>query len=254
MPLGRRQGRPRCSTGSAGSPARRPCRAVGAGCPRSIAVAGFATVAWLTPARRWRTWTGERVTLDRPASAGRSRGRVERRRSSRPTCPVSRSARPCCGPRRRRSPPARAAGRARAGRRRRVTVGPRRPIATLGRCPRVAAHGASPCGRRGAEGRRHRGGKRMRRDDETGTWRRSTANASAIDSGPSAARSDCRSRTSKRRRRQEFKASVLGAYERGERAISVPRLQRLARFYSVPVDQLLPGDVGPTSGSRRRPR
>jgi transcriptional regulator with XRE-family HTH domain len=38
----------------------------------------------------------------------------------------------------------------------------------------------------------------------------------------------------------EFKASVLGAYERGERAISVPRLQRLARFYAVPVDQLLP--------------
>ena len=39
---------------------------------------------------------------------------------------------------------------------------------------------------------------------------------------------------------QEFKASVLGAYERGERAISVPRLQRLAKFYNVPVDQLLP--------------
>src|SRR5204863_1678529 len=44
---------------------------------------------------------------------------------------------------------------------------------------------------------------------------------------------------------QEFKASVLGAYERGERAISVPRLQRLARFYHVPVDQLLPADEGP---------
>ena len=41
----------------------------------------------------------------------------------------------------------------------------------------------------------------------------------------------------------EFKASVLGAYERGERAISVPRLQRLAEFYNVPVDQLLPRDV-----------
>ncbi len=41
---------------------------------------------------------------------------------------------------------------------------------------------------------------------------------------------------------QEFKASVLGAYERGERAISVPRLQRLAQFYEVPVDQLLPED------------
>jgi transcriptional regulator with XRE-family HTH domain len=40
---------------------------------------------------------------------------------------------------------------------------------------------------------------------------------------------------------QEFKASVLGAYERGERAISVPRLARLAAFYKVPVDQLLPG-------------
>ena len=42
---------------------------------------------------------------------------------------------------------------------------------------------------------------------------------------------------------QEFKASVLGAYERGERAISVPRLQRLAASYNVPVDQLLPQDV-----------
>jgi transcriptional regulator with XRE-family HTH domain len=45
---------------------------------------------------------------------------------------------------------------------------------------------------------------------------------------------------------QEFKASVLGAYERGERAISVPRLQRLARFYTVPVDQLLPREEGET--------
>lgn len=40
----------------------------------------------------------------------------------------------------------------------------------------------------------------------------------------------------------EFKASVLGAYERGERAISVPRLERLGRFYGVTVDQLLPRD------------
>ena len=49
---------------------------------------------------------------------------------------------------------------------------------------------------------------------------------------------------------EEFKASVLGAYERGERAISVARLQRLARFYGVPVDQLLPGDDGPAFGPR----
>ncbi len=50
---------------------------------------------------------------------------------------------------------------------------------------------------------------------------------------------------------QEFKASVLGAYERGERAISVPRLERLAHFYNVPVDQLLPRTtmVGITPGT-----
>lgn len=49
---------------------------------------------------------------------------------------------------------------------------------------------------------------------------------------------------------QEFKASVLGAYERGERAISVPRLQRLAKLYDVPVDNLLPEDqpVAPAGG------
>jgi transcriptional regulator with XRE-family HTH domain len=41
----------------------------------------------------------------------------------------------------------------------------------------------------------------------------------------------------------EFKASVLGAYERGERAISVPRLLRLAEIYEVPPDQLLPRDA-----------
>jgi len=55
----------------------------------------------------------------------------------------------------------------------------------------------------------------------------------------------------------EFKASVLGAYERGERSISVPRLQRLARLYSVPVDQLLPQAddeaVPPNAGLRRLP-
>ncbi|MEX2100207.1 MAG: transcriptional regulator [Acidimicrobiia bacterium] len=42
------------------------------------------------------------------------------------------------------------------------------------------------------------------------------------------------------RSKQEFKASVLGAYERGERAISVSRLIRLAELYRVPADQLLP--------------
>jgi transcriptional regulator with XRE-family HTH domain len=40
----------------------------------------------------------------------------------------------------------------------------------------------------------------------------------------------------------EFKAAVLGAYERGERSVSVPRLHRLAICYGVPVSQLLPVD------------
>ncbi len=47
---------------------------------------------------------------------------------------------------------------------------------------------------------------------------------------------------------REFKASVLGAYERGERIISVLRLQRLAQLYGVPVDQLLPRPGSTGSG------
>jgi transcriptional regulator with XRE-family HTH domain len=49
---------------------------------------------------------------------------------------------------------------------------------------------------------------------------------------------------------REFKASVLGAYERGERIISVLRLQRLAALYGVPVDQLLPRTSTPISQGR----
>jgi transcriptional regulator with XRE-family HTH domain len=50
---------------------------------------------------------------------------------------------------------------------------------------------------------------------------------------------------------REFKASVLGAYERGERIISVLRLQRLAQLYRVPVDQLLPRPTAAISGEHR---
>jgi transcriptional regulator with XRE-family HTH domain len=38
----------------------------------------------------------------------------------------------------------------------------------------------------------------------------------------------------------EFKASVVGAYERGERALSVQRLVRLAEVYAVQAADLLP--------------
>src|SRR5579862_3269003 len=52
---------------------------------------------------------------------------------------------------------------------------------------------------------------------------------------------------------REFKASVLGAYERGERIISVLRLQRLAQLYGVPVDQLLPRPASPGPDLHSRP-
>ena len=38
----------------------------------------------------------------------------------------------------------------------------------------------------------------------------------------------------------DFKASVMGAYERGERSVSVHRLCKLADLYAVPAGSLLP--------------
>jgi transcriptional regulator with XRE-family HTH domain len=49
-----------------------------------------------------------------------------------------------------------------------------------------------------------------------------------------------------------IKASVLGAYERGERMISVPRLCQLAGIYDLPVEQLLPPqESSPPYGTSR---
>lgn len=41
-----------------------------------------------------------------------------------------------------------------------------------------------------------------------------------------------------------LKASVLGAYERGERAVSITRLHAMAQFFRVPVAELLPDPRG----------
>jgi len=38
-----------------------------------------------------------------------------------------------------------------------------------------------------------------------------------------------------------WKAVVVGSYERGDRAVTVQKLSELARFYGVPVEELLPG-------------
>ncbi len=39
-----------------------------------------------------------------------------------------------------------------------------------------------------------------------------------------------------------WKAVVVGSYERGDRAISVAKLARLAEFYNVPLHDLIPSD------------
>lgn len=41
-----------------------------------------------------------------------------------------------------------------------------------------------------------------------------------------------------------WKAVVVGSYERGDRAVTVPKLAELARFYGVPLAELLPDSGG----------
>lgn len=52
----------------------------------------------------------------------------------------------------------------------------------------------------------------------------------------------------------KWKAAVVGAYERGDRNVTVARLSELAAFYGVPVSELLPDDGSPAHQveSRRR--
>ena len=54
----------------------------------------------------------------------------------------------------------------------------------------------------------------------------------------------------------KWKAAVVGAYERGDRNVTVGRLSELAEFYGVPVGEILPeeasADPRPSNGGRRR--
>lgn len=45
----------------------------------------------------------------------------------------------------------------------------------------------------------------------------------------------------------KWKAAVVGAYERGDRNVTVGKLSELADFYSVPVSEILPSDGGTSS-------
>ena len=51
-----------------------------------------------------------------------------------------------------------------------------------------------------------------------------------------------------------WKAAVVGAYERGDRNVTVPRLSELAQFYGVPVSELIPDDgtAAPQRSDRQR--
>jgi transcriptional regulator with XRE-family HTH domain len=46
-----------------------------------------------------------------------------------------------------------------------------------------------------------------------------------------------------------WKAVVVGAYERGDRAMSIARLAELAAFYGVPLVDLLPTEPAPATGA-----
>ena len=48
----------------------------------------------------------------------------------------------------------------------------------------------------------------------------------------------------------KWKAAVVGAYERGDRNVTVARLSELASFYGVPVSELLPDDGAPPAPGR----
>jgi transcriptional regulator with XRE-family HTH domain len=52
-----------------------------------------------------------------------------------------------------------------------------------------------------------------------------------------------------------WKAAVIGAYERGDRNVTVAKLSELAEFYGVPMAEILPEDApAPSSGGDRRRR
>ena len=51
----------------------------------------------------------------------------------------------------------------------------------------------------------------------------------------------------------KWKAAVVGAYERGDRNVTVTKLSELAEFYDVPVAEILPDEGGPQApGNGRR--
>ena len=198
------QSRRSTAAGGRPRPARRP-RRPGPGWSRRPGGEGPRRPARARPGRLARWWW-----VPRAASPTRSGG-------------ASRAA-----PRPGRGPPRAAGGDRRRGRRR--GPGSRRggrPDATQGEMDERRKSGHFCYGLARGERLGEQSMSRIRRAD------RRAPPGDPATAGPVPAR--CRGQSG-----QEFKASVLGAYERGERALSVGRLVRLAELYDVPADQLLP--------------
>ncbi len=53
---------------------------------------------------------------------------------------------------------------------------------------------------------------------------------------------------------KKLKGSLLAAYERGDRNISVTRLQQIARLYATPIQDLLPEDLTPSDDAQVPPK
>ena len=239
--VGRDQGGPRGRAPRGWWPGRRPCRAAAAGCPRSNRSRPFADVARLDGAARADRGGGRRRLATPSVLVGPEGGWSDDGARRRP-CPPSASGRHVLRAETAAIAAAVLLAALRAGLPFALSGGVRfRFRLVLGR-----ARGGWRC-RRGEmrhEARGSAGWTSEGRGGERAGARGLRATRSASACGPSAGRRACRCRRSRPASSQEFKASVLGAYERGERAISVPRLQRLARFYNVPVDQLLPARRG----------
>ena len=246
----------RSATGCAGSPARRRCRAGVCGCPTCAVRCRSPTCVGVDEWCRWPSRTAAPLdALDAPTATVviGPEGGFDPTEDAPVRRPRRRSATTCCAWRPRRSSRRSCSCTA-------VTL----PI------DRCGWSQLSPCvvkrrlpitadvsDRESAEREQEIGA--MRDFDEDELRRRRTAGRSASVCASSAGRSDCRCKRSRATSTEEFKASVLGAYERGERAISVPRLERLAKFYNgagrsaaAPRGHLGAGRRAPTTRRRWR--
>ena len=169
----------------------------------------------------------------------RAGGWMVRRRAGAGPSIGSRSATPCCGSRRRRWSP--------------VPLSWRRSAADPTGCASSWSFAHAPkSARLTPDHDRWAGyeGEAYELAMTTTTTMPATACRSASVCGRSASRSGCRCTTSRRNLTRSSRRRCSAPTNAVSAALSLPRLDRLAQFYRVPVDQLLPR--GPTTRARGR--